>query len=189
MRGEKIMPGCPTACCRIRFGEIRSCHDQNKIPIPSERIQQAILLIRGEKVMLDTDLAALYGVETKQFNRAVRRHLKRFPQDFMFQLTKAEFDNLRCQFGTSNSRGGRRYPPYAFTEQGVAMLSSVLNSPRAIHANIEIMRAFVRMRKLLASHEDLKRKLENLDKKYDAQFRIIFQAIKELMAPPKRKTR
>jgi predicted aldo/keto reductase-like oxidoreductase len=156
---------------------------KSKSLIPTELIQQAILLIRGEKVMLDTDLAALYGVETKQFNRAVRRHLKRFPQDFMFQLTKAEFEGLRCQFGTSNSHGGRRYPPYVFTEQGVAMLSSVLNSPRAIQANIEIMRAFVQLRKLLSSNEDLKRKLENLEKKYDKQFRIVFQAIKELMEP------
>jgi len=157
--------------------------------VPLERIEQAILLIRGEKVMLDVDLAALYGVETRIINRGVKRHLKRFPQDFMFQLTLQEYEHLRSQFGISNSRGGRRYPPYAFTEQGVAMLSSVLNSPRAVQVNIEIMRAFVRLRRMLAGNEELKRKIENLEKKYDAQFRVVFQAIKELMEPPKRKTR
>jgi len=123
--------------------------------IPAERIEQAILLIRGEKVMLDADLARLYRVETGALTRAVRRNLVRFPPDFMFQLTTEEYENLKCQFGISSRWGGRRRPPYAFSEQGVAMLSSVLRSPRAVAVNVEIMRAFVRLRKMLASHEDL----------------------------------
>lgn len=129
-----------------------------KSVVPSERIEKSILLIRGRKVMLDSDLAALYSVETKQLVRAVKRNLTRFPADFMFQLSKKEFRNLRFQFGTSSQWGERRYPPYAFTEQGVAMLSSVLSSPKAIQVNIEIMRAFVRLRGMLASHTDLARK-------------------------------
>jgi hypothetical protein len=133
--------------------------------VPAERIERAILLIRDQKVMLDKDLAALYHVETKSLTRAVRRNQARFPADFMFQLTAEEFANLRFQFGTS-SWGGRRYLPYAFTEQGVAMLSSVLHSERAVRVNVEIMRAFVRLRQLLASHADLARKLEALEKKY-----------------------
>jgi len=152
--------------------------------IPFKRIEQSILLIRGQKVMLDTDLAALYGVETGHLVRAVKRNISRFPHDFMFQLSKDEFEGLRCHFGTSSQWGGRRYPPYAFTEQGVAMLSSVLNSERAIKVNIEIMRAFVRLRRMLASHADLARRLEALEKKYDAQFKVVFEAIRELMKPP-----
>jgi len=163
--------------------------------IPIEHITQAILLLRGHKVMLDEDLAALYGVETKALNRAIKRNLERFPEDFMFQLTAEEFDNLRYQSGTSNLRsqigtsrwGGRRYPPYAFTEQGVAMLSSVLRSDRAIHVNIEIMRAFVRLRSMLASNAELARKLAALEKKYDTQFKVVFDAIRELMTPPEQK--
>jgi hypothetical protein len=150
--------------------------------IPAERITRAILLIRGQKVILDSDLAALYGVQTKELNRAVKRNLERFPHDFMFQLTSDEVDRLRCQIGTSN-RGGRRYSPYAFTEQGVAMLSSVLHSKRAVRVNIEIMRAFVQLRQLLSTHVDLARKLATLESKYDAQFKVVFDAIRELMAP------
>jgi hypothetical protein len=153
-------------------------------PIPAERIEKAILLVRGEKVMLDADLADLYGVETKALNRAVKRNLSRFPADFMFQLTQAEMEALRFHFGASTGRGGRRYRPYAFTELGVAMLSSVLNSERAVNVNIEIMRAFARLRRLLATHADLARKLEALEKKYDAQFKVVFDAIRQLMAPP-----
>ena len=119
--------------------------------------------------MLDTDLAALYGVETKALVRAVKRNIERFPEDFMFQLTTPEFDNLRYQSGTSSSWGGRRTPPYAFTEHGVTMLSSVLHSERAIRVNIEVVRAFVRLRRMLATHEDLARKLVSLEKKYDAR--------------------
>jgi hypothetical protein len=152
--------------------------------IPAERIEQSILLIRGHKVMLDTDLAVLYGVETGQLVRAVKRNMSRFPHDFMFQLGKDEFENLRCHFGTSSQWGGRRYPPYAFTEQGVAMLSSILKSRRAVQVNIEIMRTFVRLRRILASHAELARKLEALEMKYDAQFKIVFDAIRELMRPP-----
>jgi hypothetical protein len=161
--------------------------------IPVERILNSILLIRSQKVMLDVDLAALYGVETKTLNRAVRRNIKRFPEDFMFQLSKEEFDrlryqigtsNLRSHFGTSKGRGGRRYLPYAFTEQGVAMLSSVLNSERAIKVNIEIMRAFVRLRQILTSHADLARRIELLEKKSDAQFKAVIKVIRALMEPP-----
>jgi len=148
-----------------------------------ERIAQSILFIRDQRVMLDADLAILYGVETKVFVQAVKRNMDRFPADFMFQLTKPEFDDLRSQFVTS-SWGGRRYPPYAFTEQGVAMLSSVLRSERAIRVNIEIMRAFVELRRMPASHADLARKLSVLEKKYDEQFKMVFDAIRELMTLP-----
>ena len=155
-----------------------------------ERIERLVLLIRGHKVMLDSDLAELYGVTTKRLNEQVRRNLSRFPEDFMFQLTELETQLLRSQIATSKEgRGGRRYLPYAFTEQGVAMLSSVLNSERAIKVNIEIMRAFVRLRRILASNADLARKLDALEKKYDAQFRVVFDAIRELMKPPESKKR
>jgi len=157
--------------------------------IPAERIEQSILLIRYHKVMLDADLAALYSVETKQLIQAVKRNIFRFPSDFMFQLSKEEFENLRSRFGTSSQWGGRRYPPYAFTEQGVAMLSSVLKSRRAVQVNIEIMRTFVRLRRILASHADLARKLDSLEKKYDAQFKVVFDAIRQLMTPPEPKRR
>ncbi len=152
--------------------------------VPVERIQDAILLIRGEKVMLDADLGALYGVETRVLIQAVKRNRERFPRDFMFQLSGQEFRALRSQTVTSSSWGGRRYRPYAFTEQGVAMLSSVVNSPLAILVNVEIMRAFVRLRRVLASHGDLRRRLAQLERKYDAQFKAVFDAIRELMAPP-----
>ena len=154
-----------------------------------EKIESRIFVIRGQKVMLDGDLAALYGVETKMLVRAVKRNIDRFPTDFMFQLSKEEFDNLRFHFGTSSDWGGRRYRPYAFTEQGVAMLSSVLRSRRAIQVNIEIMRAFIRLRQMLASHVDLARKLDALEKKYDAQFKQVFEAIRQLMIPPEPKRR
>src|SRR5260370_11148112 len=129
--------------------------------MPPERIERAILLVRSEKVMLDADLADLYAVETKALNRAVKRNLSRFPADFMFQLTQEEAEALRFHFGASKGRGGRRYRPYAFTELGVAMLSSVLNSERAVNVNIALMRAFVRLREMLAAHKDLGRKLED----------------------------
>jgi ORF6N domain-containing protein len=151
--------------------------------IPIERITRAILLIRGHKVMLDQDLAYLYGVATKVLNQAVRRNKNRFLEDFIFQLTREEASFLRSQIVTLESRQ-IRYLPYAFTEQGVAMLSSVLRSERAVRVNIEIMRAFVQLRQLLSSHADLARKLEALEKKYDAQFKVVFDAIRELMTPP-----
>lgn len=165
----------------------------SSLAIPPERIERSILLIRGQKVMLDADLAELYGVETKFLNRAVRRNFSRFPHDFMFQLTPHESRNLRFHSGTSSLRsqfgtstkghGGRRYLPLAFTEQGVAMLSSVLRSKRAVQVNIAIMRAFVKLREMLASHRDLARRLEDMEKKYDAQFKVVFDAIRELMKP------
>jgi hypothetical protein len=151
---------------------------------PVEHIERAIRLIRGEKVILDADLAALYGVETRVLVQAVKRNLERFPPDFMFQLTTEEFKLLRSQTVTSRGWGGRRYPPYAFTEQGVAMLSSVLRSPRAIGVNIEIMRAFVRMRRLLTSHAKLDKKILELEEKYDGQFAVVFEALKQLMTRP-----
>lgn len=135
-------------------------------------------------MLLDADLAALYGVETKALVRAVRRNRSRFPSDFMFQVTTREFADLRSQFGTSNSRGGRRYRPFAFTEQGVAMLSGVLRSPRAIRVNIEIMRAFVRLRYVLESNAELSDRLAQLERKYDAKFGVVFQAIRDLVEQP-----
>jgi hypothetical protein len=168
-----------------------------KLVVSMERIESQILMIRGHKVMLDRDLAELYQVETKMLNRAIKRNLERFPDDFMFQLTAKEIDHLRYQSGTSNlpsqfgtpSWGGRRYLPYAFTEQGVAMLSSVLRSKRAVLVNIEIMRAFVRLRQMLGAHADLARKLATLERKYDNQFKAVFDAIRELMTPPLAKKR
>jgi len=158
--------------------------------VPAERIERAILLIRGHRVMVDSDLAELYGVETRVLVQAVRRNRDRFPEDFMFQLTKDEFDALRSRSVISGSGwGGRRYPPYVFTEQGVAMLSSVLRSKRAVQVNIEIMRAFVRLRRMLASHAELARRLDALEKKYDVQFKVVFDAIRELMAPSEPKRR
>jgi len=155
------------------------------ITFPVERIERSILLIRGHKVMLDADLAVLYAVSTKRLNEQVRRNRSRFPGDFMFQLTGEEVRSLRSQFATSKKgRGGRRYAPLVFTEQGIAMLSTVLNSERAIQVNIEIMRAFVRLREMIATHKDLARKLEALEKKYDAHFKVVFDAIRELMARP-----
>ena len=140
-----------------------------------------ILLVRGHKVMLDADLATLYGVETRALVQAVKRNLNRFPEDFMFQLSLDEAANLRSQ-SVISSWGGRRTPPYAFTEQGVAMLSSVLHSERAAQVNVEIMRTFVRLREVLSSHADLARKLAALEKKYDSQFKAVFDAIRALMA-------
>lgn len=133
--------------------------------------------------MLDADLAALYEVETRILTQAVKRNIERFPEDFMFQLNKEEFDNLRSRTVIS-SWGGRRYPPYAFTEQGVAMLSSVLRSKRAVQVNVEIMRAFVRLRRMLASNRELAEQLNVLERKYDKQLKLVFDAIRQLMTPP-----
>lgn len=172
--------------------------------VPSERIERAILLIRGHKIMLDADLAELYGVETGALNRAVKRNTERFPEDFMFQLTPEEAEALRCHFGISNigtglkskiatsrrGRGGRRHLPYAFTEQGVAMLSSVLKSHRAVLVNVAIMRAFVRLRQVLSTNKDLAHKLAELERKlesHDGHIRSLFEAIRQLMAPTETK--
>jgi hypothetical protein len=161
--------------------------------IPSETIERKIYLIRGHNVMIDRDLASLYGVPTKRLKEQVKRNIKRFPEDFMFELNVQEFEILRSQFATS-SWGGERYLPYMFTEQGVAMLSSVLNSERAITVNIVIMRAFVRLREILSTHKDLAAKIEALELKYknhdmkfsenDEHIASIFEAIRQLMEPP-----
>ncbi|MBW6460975.1 MAG: ORF6N domain-containing protein [Bacteroidales bacterium] len=158
--------------------------DAGSLILSEGNIESRIFMIRGHKVMLSPDLAELYGVETKVLVQAVKRHLNRFPDDFMFQLTYQEFSNLKSQIVTSSWGGIRRALPYAFTEQGVAMLSGILNSPRAIQVNIEIMRAFVRLRQMLATNRDLARKLAELEKKYDSQFKIVFDALRELMKPP-----
>ena len=147
-----------------------------------------IYVIRRQKVMLSTQLADLYEVEPKVLVQAVKRNRNRFPSDFFFQLNAAEFKNLKSQIVTS-SWGGMRMPPYAFTEQGVAMLSGVLRSKRAIQVNIEIMRTFVRLRQMLASNARMARRLEELEKKYDSQFKVVFDALRELMAPPEPKKR
>ncbi|MFC1497231.1 ORF6N domain-containing protein [Verrucomicrobiota bacterium] len=156
-----------------------------KAVIEKPVIDSLIYEIRDHKVMLDADLAELYGVETKNLNKAVKRNIARFPDDFMFQLSTQEAENLRCQFGTSSAdssaHGGRRYSPYVFTEQGVAMLSSVINSPQAIQVNIEIMRAFVRIKKMLVSHTGLARKVDAMEKKYDKQFKGVFDALRRLI--------
>ncbi|HXI40971.1 MAG TPA: ORF6N domain-containing protein [Bryobacteraceae bacterium] len=162
--------------------------------VPVEIIERRILLIRGHKVMLDSHLAELYQVPTFRLNEAVKRNRKRFPADFMFQLTKEEAESLKLQFGISNSRsqiaiskpgrGGRRYLPYVFTEQGVAMLSTVLNSDRAIAVNIAVMRTFVRLRQILGTHKELAERLAEMEKKYDQRFKVVFDILKQLMEPP-----
>jgi hypothetical protein len=165
---------------------------KDKSWIPAERIERSILLIRGQKVMLDRDLAYLYGVTTKGLNQAVKRHKDRFPEDFIFQLTMEEAKiwwtevkgvGLRSQIVTLKRGEHIKYRPYAFTEHGILMLSSVLNSERAIKVNIEIMRAFVRLRQILSSNKELSRRLDELENKYDAQFRVVFEAIRQLMRP------
>ena len=158
--------------------------DAGSLMLSEGNIESRIFMIRGHKIMLSPDLAELYGVETKVLVQAVKRHIERFPDDFMFQLTYQEFSNLKSQIVTSSWGGIRRAMPYAFTEQGVAMLSGILNSHRAIQVNIEIMRAFVRLRQMLATNRDLARKLAELEKKYDSQFKIVFDALRELMKPP-----
>jgi len=153
--------------------------------VPLERIQQCIYLIRGHKVLLDTDLAKLYGVQTKVLLQAVKRNMERFPADFMFQLTANEFEILRSQIVTS-SWGGRRYAPYAFTEQGVAMLSSVLRSNRAIAVNIAIMRTFVKLRQILADNSLLRQKIEAMERKYDQKFQVVFKVLSAMVAEEKK---
>ena len=156
----------------------------------AERIRQSIFLVRGEKVMLDVHIAALYGVPTRILIQALTRNRSRFPRDFMFRLSKREFANLRSQIEISSLWGGRRSLPYAFTEHGVAMLSSVLRSKRAIGVNIEIVRAFVYLRKIISEHADLARRLDELQENYDAKFQVVFDAIRGLIQPPvKEKTR
>ena len=165
-----------------------------QLPVPVQLIERRIYMIRGHKVMLDSDLADLYQVETFRLNEGVKRNTKRFPEDFMFQLTEDEFKSLTSQNAMSKGRGGRRTAPYAFTEQGVSMLSSVLNSERAVQVNIAIMRAFVKLREVMATHKDLAHKIEALERKYsqhDQELQVVFKAIKKLMEappiPPKRR--
>lgn len=158
----------------------------NRGVVAVERIENAILASRGHRVLLDSELASLYGVDVKVLNQAVKRNIERFPADFMFQLSAGESAPLRSQIVTLKVGRGlhRKYLPFVFTEQGVAMLSSVLRSPRAVQVNIEIMRAFVRLRQMLQQNTDLARKLAMMEKKYDAQFKVVFDAIRGLMAPP-----
>ena len=154
--------------------------------IAIERIAQSILFVRGQKVLLDSDLADLYGVETRSLIQAVKRNIDRFPSDFMFQLTPEEYDSLRSQIVISKGKGGRRYLPYAFTEQGVAMLSSVLNSHRAVEVNIAIMRVFVHLRRMIVSHADLAKKFTELEaqfKDHDEKIEAIFEVIHQLISP------
>jgi hypothetical protein len=150
-----------------------------------QSLAQLVRPVRGEKVLLDADLAMLYGVETGALNRAVKRNVDRFPTDFMFQLSAPEWDNLKSQTGISSAHGGRRGAPYAFTEQGVAMLSSVLNSPRAVQVNIAIMRTFVQLRRLMDSNRDLARRIDAMESRYDEQFSSVFDAIKQLITDDK----
>ena len=165
----------------------------SKSLLPLELIEKRIYLIRNQKVMMDTHLAELYGVETKILNKAVSRNLERFPDDFMFQISKEEWNSLKFQFGTSKKgRGGRRYLPYAFTEQGVAILSSVLKIKRAVQVNIQIMRAFVKLREILSTHKELAQKLKELELKIDSNdkhIQAIFEFINQLIAPPEKPKR
>jgi len=157
---------------------------QNAI-FPTALIGQKIFFVRGTRVMLDADLARLYGVATKNLNKAVKRNASRFPADFMFQLSHKDLQSLGFQSGTSKpGRGGRRYAPYAFTEQGVAMLSSVLRSARAVQVNVAIMRTFVRLREMLATHEELRRKIDAIEKRYDARFQAVFDTIRRMLETP-----
>ncbi|VAW15900.1 Putative DNA-binding protein [hydrothermal vent metagenome] len=155
-----------------------------KTLIPKESLEQKILLIRGKKVMLDRDLAQLYGVETKQLKRAVKRNLSRFPNHFMFELNTIEHQSLRSHFGTLKTGQHSKYLPYVFTEHDILMLSSVINNEKAIQINIKIMETFIKLREMLASHKDLKYKIESLEKKYDHQFKVVFETIKRLIDPP-----
>jgi ORF6N domain len=152
--------------------------------VTAETIESKIYMIRGQKVLLDSDLAELYGVEVKQLKRQVKRNIDRFPADFMFQLSQNDYDSLRRHFGTLKRGEHSKYLPYVFTEQGVAMPSSVINSKKAVQVNIQIMRAFVKLREMIATHKDLAKNLEELEMKYDAQFMVVFDAIRELMVPP-----
>lgn len=153
--------------------------------VPTALISQKIFFIRATRVMLDSDLARLYGVATKNLNKAVKRNASRFPSDFMFQLSPKELHSLGFQSGTSKPRrGGRRYAPYAFTEQGVAMLSSVLRGSRAVQVNVAIMRTFVRLREMLTTHEELRRKIDAMEKRYDARFQAVFETIRQMLETP-----
>ncbi len=160
---------------------------EGTVIIPQQLIEERIFIIRGKRVMLDKDLAMLYGVSTGNLNKAVKRNINRFPEDFIFHLTGEEYNSLRFQIGILKRGQHSKYSPYAFTENGVAMLSSVLNSEKAIAVNIQIMQTFTNLREMLATHKELKQKIEEMEKKYDAQFKIVFDAIRQIMAPPEKK--
>ena len=164
---------------------------ESKALVPVETIEQKILQIRGQKVMLDRDLAVLYGVETRVLNQAVRRNIDRFPKDFMLVLTRKEIQRISQFVISSEGMNTLKFSKsvYAFTENGVAMLSTVLNSQKAIHVNIQIMRTFTKLREIISANKDLSKRLDELEKKYDAQFRIVFDAIRELTTPPEPKHR
>ena len=157
--------------------------DKNESLIPRERIEQKIYVIRGERVILDRDLADIYGVTTKRLNEQVKRNIKRFPEDFMFQLTTDELEEMRSQIATASKRNVR-FPPYVFTEHGAIMAANVLSSERAVEASVQVIRAFVKLRQMLTSNAELSKKVEALEKKYDTQFKVVFDAIKKLMMPP-----
>ena len=154
------------------------------VKLPQLRVESTILVVRNERVILDRDLSALYGVETRALIQAVKRNIRRFPVDFVFQLSKAEFDSLRSQIVISKGRGGRRTLPYAFTEHGAIMAANLLNSDRAIDASVEVVRAFVRLRQMIFSNAELTKRLDGLEKRYDQHFKQVFVAIRHLMAPP-----
>jgi len=154
--------------------------------IPQEAIEGKILFIRGKKVMLDRDLASLYGITTGNLNKAVRRNIDRFPEDFMFQLSKNEYDSLRFQFGILKKGQHSKYLPQEFTQDGVAMLSSVLNSLKAIQVNIQIMRTFTKLREMMMSYKELQKKIVSIEEKYDKQFKVVFDALRVLIEPPEK---
>ena len=155
------------------------------VQVPTEFVENAILLVRGERVILDADLAKLYGVTTARLNQQVKRNLERFPSDFMFELTKKEYESLMLQIATSSvTHGGRRKLPFVFTEHGAIMAANVLNSKTAVQASVQVVRAFIRLRQMLTSNAELARKLSDLERKYDSQFRVVFDAIRQLMTPP-----
>jgi hypothetical protein len=173
-----------------RGGRRKLAVTKSLVKIPLERIEEIILLIRGEKVILDSDLAALYGVSTSRLNEQVKRNSTRFPTDFSFRLTKGEWKSLISQFATSKlGRGGRRKLPYVFTEHGAIMAANVLSTERAIEASVQVVRAFIQLRRMLASNAELAHKLDELEKKYDRQFKIVFDAIRQLMTPPAAKAK
>jgi hypothetical protein len=160
------------------------------VQVPTEFVENAILLVRGERVILDADLAKLYGVTTARLNQQVKRNLERFPSDFMFELTKKEYESLMLQIATSSvTHGGRRKLPFVFTEHGAIMAANVPNSKTAVQASVQVVRAFIRLRQMLTSNAELARKLSDLERKYDSQFRVVFDAIRQLMTPsePQRK--
>ena len=186
VRGSQQRPANCPCLARMNKYTIKSIMIKSKISvIPGDRVEKAILLLRGHRVLLDSDLSTLYGVTTKRLNEQVRRNRDRFPEDFAFQLTRAEYAALRSHFATLKTGRGqhRKYFPRVFTEHGALMAATVLSSRIAVQASIQIVRTFVRLRQFMASHSDLARKLETIEKRYDAQFKVVFDAIRELMAP------